>query len=373
MAHERAQALTQGVLGADPDPFRLADIDAAAVADDPALLFDEAAALSMTGGRRVVRLQGAGDGMTAAFAPLLEARAAGAIADESLVIAEAAALGKGSSLRQLFEGAKAGAALACYGDEDDGLESLIGGVLGTAGHATDADAIAWLTTNLGGDRGVTRGELEKLSLYAGAGAPITLSDAEAAIGDSAGLNLDDAALAAAAGDVRALDRALQTARIEGQSPVQVLRALARTLSRLHLAAGLRDAGASPTQAIAVLRPPVFFKQKQGVPAGPRPLDRDRSRPRHGVRAGGRGGVQNHRHSRRRRGGAGRPAHRQRRPAPFARRTLSSVRWTFSLAMLYLTNHFWVESQRRLNLPAQVFLNQFFQNFQSTDRFLYLQS
>lgn len=262
LAHERAQALTQGVLGADPDPFRLADIDAAAVADDPPLLFDEAAALSMTGRRRVVRLQGAGDGMTAAFAPLLEARAAGAIADESLVIAEAAALGKGSSLRQLFEGAKAGAALACYGDEDDGLESLIGGVLGTAGHATDADAIAWLTTNLGGDRGVTRGELEKLSLYAGAGAPITLSDAEAAIGDSAGLNLDDAALAAAAGDVRALDRALQTARIEGQSPVQVLRALARTLSRLHLAAGLRDAGASPTQAIAVLRPPVFFKQKQ---------------------------------------------------------------------------------------------------------------
>ena len=69
---ERAQAMMDGVLGPDPDPFRLAEPTAAALAADPALLMDEACAMSLTGGRRVVRVQRAGDGLASAFDSVLK-------------------------------------------------------------------------------------------------------------------------------------------------------------------------------------------------------------------------------------------------------------------------------------------------------------
>ena len=74
LAAERAQTLVTAVLGPDPDPFRLAEPTAQAIANDPALLMDEAAAMSLTGGRRVVRVQRAGDATTGAFKAVLESR-----------------------------------------------------------------------------------------------------------------------------------------------------------------------------------------------------------------------------------------------------------------------------------------------------------
>ncbi len=50
------------------DPFRVADLSAAALAADPARLADEAAQMSLTGGRRVVRVHGAADRLTGLFA-----------------------------------------------------------------------------------------------------------------------------------------------------------------------------------------------------------------------------------------------------------------------------------------------------------------
>ena len=45
------------------DPFRVAELTAAALAADPARLADEAAQISLMGGRRVVRVREAGDAL----------------------------------------------------------------------------------------------------------------------------------------------------------------------------------------------------------------------------------------------------------------------------------------------------------------------
>ncbi|MEQ9444632.1 MAG: DNA polymerase III subunit delta, partial [Rhodospirillaceae bacterium] len=58
---ERARALVNSVLKGDNDPFRLADLDATILKSDPARLADEVAALSLTGGRRVVKVRDATD------------------------------------------------------------------------------------------------------------------------------------------------------------------------------------------------------------------------------------------------------------------------------------------------------------------------
>jgi DNA polymerase-3 subunit delta len=150
------------------------------------------------------------------------------------------------------------------------LEGIIGEALSSAGHHAEPGVTAFLAGKLGGDRGIARRELEKLGLYVGSNAPVTLDDARACVGDSGSQDLDDAAFAAVTGDLARLDRALARAETEGTNPVSVLRALAKTLMRVQLASGLRDQGTSARNAVESLRPPVFFKQRDQIVAA---LDR----------------------------------------------------------------------------------------------------
>ncbi len=123
----------------------------------------------------------------------------------------------------------------------------------------DEEASAYLVDHLGGDRGMSRGELEKLALYAGDGGTVTLADAALSVGDSAAMELDDALLAATDGDTAMLERALDRLFAEGENPVTVLRAAQRHVTRLHQAAVRIDEGAGEDEALRSLRPAPFFK------------------------------------------------------------------------------------------------------------------
>jgi DNA polymerase-3 subunit delta len=257
LVQERTVQLVRGAAGDAADPFRVTELTAEVLQQDPARLADEAAALSLTGGRRAVRLRGAGDGLTGLLDDFLKA-----LPGEALVVMEAGDLPPRSRLRRLLEGAKAGAALPCYRDEGRALAALIDEVLAKAGLRATADARAYLTGNLGGDRQLTRRELEKLIDYMGPGEPgreVGLADARACVGDSAALSLDDVAYAVAGGDLAGFERALARCLQEGASWVAPLRATARHLERLHSVAGAMASGSDAEAAMKRLRPPVFWK------------------------------------------------------------------------------------------------------------------
>src|SRR5712691_8070383 len=84
LVRERAEAVARTVCPDLRDPFRVADLAASVLAADPARLADEAAQISLTGGRRVIRVREAGD----ALAPLFARFLADAVGD-TLVVAEA--------------------------------------------------------------------------------------------------------------------------------------------------------------------------------------------------------------------------------------------------------------------------------------------
>jgi len=253
---ERVGALL-GTDASQDDPFSgPVDLTAAAVKSDPALLADEAAALSFGGGRRTVRLREASDAVAEVLADFLETAPAG-----GLVVAEAGDLSARSSLRKVFESAGNAAAVPCYADSEADVKRLIAESLAAHGIEIDSEAVDTLAQNLGSDRGVTRGEIEKLALYVGDSGRVTVEDAVACIGDSAATSLDAVAVAAASGDTDALDRSLARAFSEGVTAVGVLRVVARHFMRLHQASGFVAAGRTPDQAMALLKPKVFFKQQ----------------------------------------------------------------------------------------------------------------
>jgi DNA polymerase-3 subunit delta len=124
-------------------------------------------------------------------------------------------------------------------DNEAALQGLVESAARAQGLAVEPDALEWIVERLGGDRGQSRSEVDKLLLYkAGDGAKtVTLDDALAVLGDTAAIGIDDVVAATFDGELVALDRALDRVFAEGGNPAQLVRALQRHTDQLHLVAG----------------------------------------------------------------------------------------------------------------------------------------
>lgn len=261
LIRERSDMLARQIVDDLDDPFRVAELDPAALKDDPARFADEAAAIAMTGGRRVVRLRSAGDRQAIVIADFLSDPLG-----DSLILVEAGELAPRSALRKAFETSKIAAALPCYPDEGSALGKVIGETAAALGLTMEPAALRYLAAALGGDRLMTRSEIDKLALYMGDETLVTLAHVEACIGDSSILTLDGIAIAATGGDMAAVERGLARAYLEGAVAIPVLRAAARHLQRLHLLAGAKARGDSIDRAIKSFRPLLHFKLENALSA-----------------------------------------------------------------------------------------------------------
>jgi DNA polymerase III subunit delta len=255
LVRERANTLARSVSDDLHDPFRVADLTGANLTADPARLYDEAAQISLMGGRRLVRVRDVGEAQGPLFARFL-ADSSG----EALAVVEAGDLPARSALRRAFDDSPRAVAIGCYPDTARDLTEVIRETLAAHRVTVSRDAMEFLIAHLGADRLLTRAELEKLALYAGDGGRIELNDARLSIADSAALSLDDAVLAAAEGDTAGLGRALDRVFQEGESPVAVVRAALRHLQRLHALAARIARGETTESVLRGARPPIFFKQ-----------------------------------------------------------------------------------------------------------------
>ncbi len=268
LVSERAATLT-AALGVDPeDPFAHSELAGSEIASDPARLRDECAALSFGGGRRLVVVRAAADPLTAAVEDLL-ADPPGA----ALLLLQAGDLPPRSRLRRLCEQSDRAAALPCYQDDAQNLPALIRQSLGQAGLDIAPDALDHLVAHLGADRQMTRRELEKLTLYVGAGKDgqgdghrIGWAEVAACLADGSQQTLDELTLAVGDGDLVSVDRGLRRLTAEGVNAVSLLRALMRHFHRLLTAADALAKGSTAERAVEGLRPPVFWKHRGRVAA-----------------------------------------------------------------------------------------------------------
>ncbi|MCW5771404.1 MAG: DNA polymerase III subunit delta [Rhodospirillaceae bacterium] len=253
LVRERADRVARTVVPDPADPFRIVRITGAGIAEDPARLADEAAAIAMGGGRRVIRITEISDRHAKALAGFL-----GDPMGDALLVAEADALPASSSLRKAVEAAKNAVAIPCYPDEEWALEKVVAESLGQHGLAADEAAMAFLVDHLGGDRLLSRRELEKLALYAAEpgrdrSRPVTVEEAAASVGDTAGLTYDDLCTAVAGGDRIMADRCLTRLEAEGEAPVAILRIVSRHFQRLHNFNASVSAGRAPMDAAKSMR------------------------------------------------------------------------------------------------------------------------
>ncbi|GAB5388080.1 MAG: DNA polymerase III subunit delta [Alphaproteobacteria bacterium] len=257
MIRERADQIGRTVVEDLQDPFNVVDLTPEDLSETPTRLMDEAAAISMMGGKRLLRMRGGGDALAAAVTDLLDAPHC-----DALLVIEAGDLKPSSKLRKLAESHKQAAAIANYVDDERQLTRFIIDHLSSQGLSADRDTLGYLSEHLIGDRLLARRELDKLVLYMGDGArEVRLDDARAAIGDSAAVSVDDVIQAMFRGDRSAV--LTETDRFFGDKkpPIALLRGVQRHFTRLHIAASHMSGGMDAETAMKKLRPPVFWKQK----------------------------------------------------------------------------------------------------------------
>lgn len=251
---ERAQRLARVMATRQNPPGEVLSIEDADLDEDPGRLSVELQTVAMFGGSKIVRTRSGRRVTSATLKPLLEE---GAIA--GVLIVEAGNLRPDEGLRPLFEKAASAAAIPCYADSEEDLAKLVGDVLKAHKLTIAPDALDMLVARLGADRAMSRGEIEKLALYAHGRTEVTTEDIEAVVGDASDLQLDRIPEAAASGDSARAAADADRAIAAGDGAQTILLATQRYFLRLHRLRAAVDAGRSIDEAVRQIRPPIPFK------------------------------------------------------------------------------------------------------------------
>ena len=260
---ERADALAARTVERPDDPFDVALLTDSEL-DDGGRLEGELSALSMLGGRRLVRLRIDSDkaGPDKAAAEALKAHAEGAFNPDAFFLVEAGDLRRDSALRKAAEQAKAAAAIVCYEDEPGDVARLVREALAKEQVGLTAEALQLFVERLPRERGVARQEIERLSLFLGPGSGRVANpqDLEPYLGVEPEASLADAASLAFGGRLGPAQAALRRARAEGEGGPAAVRALGMHLHRLRQVLVLHKSGAQLAEAAKAAG--VFWKNER---------------------------------------------------------------------------------------------------------------
>jgi DNA polymerase-3 subunit delta len=254
LVRETAQRLIRKLTEDDPQSADVVVLEESDVDADPSILAIEAKTMSLFGGKRIIRVRGAGKSLVMTLTELRDDPAGAAI------VLEAGNLTPKDALRALVEAAKFGRALPCYPDSDETLQALIRETFNQHAIRVDQDVVSLLREILGNDREITRRELEKLCLYAATSKTLTHEDVLLLCADNGMLVIDAIVDAAAGGNAERLELALNRAL---SSAVDIQRILA--LCVIHFSNLRRwrtevDLGKSPRTVLEGQRPKPHFSR-----------------------------------------------------------------------------------------------------------------
>lgn len=264
VVRDRGDQLARKITPDLADPFNVALLTADDLDGDGARLEGELTALSMIGGRRLIRLR-LTDGKPAAdraAADAMTRHAEGALNPDAFFLVEAGALGRDSALRKAAEKAAGCAVIPCYEDEVGDIARMVREGLAAEKVGLTSEALDLFVGRLPKERGVARQEIERLILYLGPGSGLTASpaDLEAFLGVEPEASLSDAAADAFGARLGEAYAGLRRAAAEGEGGAVAVRAASFYLGRLRRTLTLSKNGVDLAQAAKSSG--VFWKQER---------------------------------------------------------------------------------------------------------------
>lgn len=257
---ERAEKFAAAVVGKAGDDFARLRLESSEIAEDTGRLADEAHAVPLFGGTRVILVRVSGNRpIDKAVAAILKEPPR-----DAWVVLTAGELRKTAPLRKLCEGDRGAWSIPCYADTGADLDRIIDEETAAAGQTISADARAALRGLLGSDRMISRSEIKKLCLYAEGGKEIGIDDVRALIGDAGAFDVDETIDAMAAGNAAALDRGYRRLLAAGTPGFVVAGAALRHFNFLEKARAAVESGEAPESLVRRAIPPIFFSRQNAV-------------------------------------------------------------------------------------------------------------
>jgi len=230
-----------------------------AVKTDPASLADEAGAMALFGGRRVIWIEPAGEEIRDGIAALLAAPAT-----ESPVVAIVSAASRPKVLIKLAETSPLALAFASYAPEGADAERMVIDLGRRFGLSIEPAVAARVAASCGNDQAIVAQELDKLSLYLDSSTsrpkPLdhdALDAVGADFGDSDLLHLSDLALS---GEIEAAAEGLAAIASPAQA-IPIIRAVQRRLLALAPARAKVERGERPDAVMASMGKALFWRDK----------------------------------------------------------------------------------------------------------------
>ncbi|MGI9461866.1 MAG: DNA polymerase III subunit delta [Alphaproteobacteria bacterium] len=227
LSAERQEAIVKTIVP-DKDPFRFCQMAQAAILEHHGRFFDEMAAMSFDGGKRLVVITEVDDRL---YEKVLADFFQNPIGDNFLLLV-AGYLDKRSQLRKMVEASDMAMALPAYQDDAKTILQLLKAELKHYGACMTHEAETWLSQQLGGNRLETRQIIEQICLYGMDGKELTLDDVRLFINVSYETvdKFINAVLVKDAARVVALQEKLRLEKIE---PLQLIRRMMMEINRLQ--------------------------------------------------------------------------------------------------------------------------------------------
>ncbi|MEL6921879.1 MAG: DNA polymerase III subunit delta [Pseudomonadota bacterium] len=260
---ERARAFLKASGVALDDPFSYIALQGQdLVGENAGRLMDEVSTIAMFGGGRAVHVSD--PPKDAGFVDAVKAALA-ALDDQTYLLIETGDLKKSAALRTVFEKSKSALAVPCYADDTRSLQGLINQMIQDAGKTVALDARELLVANLGGDRGTSRREIEKLLLYCAEHDRVEAQHVTDVIGDTSTIAIDQIIDGLLVGELNQCETGLSRLEASGMSPAVLINGLSRQFQQLDaMRAAMSAQRTSARSVVENARPPIFFRRKPVV-------------------------------------------------------------------------------------------------------------
>ncbi len=171
-------------------------------------------------------------------------------------------LTKSSSIRKLYETSKNHFSLACYDDDIKVLSSLLEKFQKEHDIIFNSDVKSFLLNNLSNDRMVIKNELEKILLSLSQDEKkVDIEKVKYILHDSASTDFQQINNSIMFGNIKKGSRSLEKLFNIGTNPIAILKSFNNYIMRIRLTQVELSKGKQFDEAIKVLRPPVFWKEK----------------------------------------------------------------------------------------------------------------
>ena len=229
------------------------------IISDPEIIKTELKSISLLDNKKVIKVHDADDKIF----PVIEDNIL-INNEECLLILISENLTPKSKLRSFFESHKNAVIIPCYSDDSKNILNLIDSLFNKENIKIDIDAKKLLSSYLGIDRLVTKGEIEKAILYTGTKKHLSIEDVSAFLSDQASINIDELYDLILLGNIKKGYKILLKLQNEGVQPIQIFRSFTRQLQNLYFMKERYIEKMNVNEVVESFKPPIYFKRKENI-------------------------------------------------------------------------------------------------------------